>query len=183
MTSIVRPFFSIQTGTLSRRLVRKSSIIALTIGSTLGGWQENTSLSMAIPGRLNTLGPSLKNLLMLSASIKEISIGMVLRSAVSCSTVMCPPGKTTSSANLRDNFSHFFSFLPVFVFYAKADRIILEILINVFPLIISKIGGTDGKQNICFLIDHLFGTLQNRLYALCPRLIVVESFTSAANRQ
>ena len=31
-----------------------------TIGSVFGGWQEKTSRSIAIPGRLKTFGPSLK---------------------------------------------------------------------------------------------------------------------------
>lgn len=89
---MVLPFFSIQTGTLSFSPERKLSRMARTIGSIFGGWQEKTSLSIAACGRLNTFGPSLKKRLMLSASIKLISRGIVLSSAVSCSTVMWPPG-------------------------------------------------------------------------------------------
>ncbi len=85
-TSIVRPPFSIQTGTSSRRLFLKSSMIWRTMGSIFGGWQENTSRQWPC-GRLN-LRSFIEKRLILSASTNVISSGIVFKSAVSCSKVM-----------------------------------------------------------------------------------------------
>ena len=95
-TSMVRPLFSIHTSTRSRRPCLKSSMIERTMGSIFGGWQEKTSRFSAMRGRLKTFGPSSKKRLILSASTKVISMGIVFKRAVSCSIVRRPPGMTIS---------------------------------------------------------------------------------------